>query len=385
MDERLSRVESVVVEHGKIAAVGATRELESQFPHARTWNLQGRSLIPGFVDAHHHFMVSVLYGNCADCRPESCRTLQGIQQRLWAHGQTLKREDWIIGAGYNQWALTGQRHPNRHDLDAVSTEQPVLLVHFSFHAGVANTKALQLLGADRLQEDPPGGKLERDRSGYPTGRLFEAAFAPMEAAARKNLTARLGPEVLAEIQAYEQDLFRLGITLVNDPAVPRSIQELYELAQEAGKLRMPVVMLPVSDSGFFIQPWDKVEQSPPGCGGGNLQVGPLKLFFDGGDHCAMCLSLAQGLRMLWQSYNGFKERKWSLRSVLRQTRLRWHWDGKIHTGILYYTRDQAPSIVAKAVARGYSVAIHAFGNEAVAQALDAIIPIRDRHGDHPPP
>jgi hypothetical protein len=146
-------------------------------------------------------------------------------------------------------------------------------------------------------------------------------------------------------------------------------------------------MMPVSERGYLCRPDDRLDDAPTGEGSDMLRVGPLKLFFDGGDNCAVCLTLAQGAsagfagvaRMLRR--RSLAPLRFALRVGARVGR-----DLRLHSGIRYYGTDaEAVALASRAVERGFSIAVHAMGNEAVAQAVRVLGAVRARHGDAPPP
>lgn len=391
IDERFSRHGAVVIEHGRIAAVGTEAELAARFGHAERVDLGGRTLIPGFVDAHHHMLIASIYGDAVDCHPASAPTLESIQRAIGARAAASDPSHasgpaWIVGLGYDAWRLQPRRHPDRHDLDAACRDRPVLLFHFSFHQGVANSRALELAGIDESTPDPPGGRIERDARGRPTGRLFEAPFSLVESLARKSVLAERGDDVFASLSAYETTLFSLGITRLCDPTVSASMRMIYEAARARGASTMPVVTMPVSERGYLIQPWELVDESPPNAGPEDFRSGPLKLFFDGGEQCAVCLSPRQVIGSVVAAFGmALRGRTLAPFRAARGRPLQRGSDGKLHSGVLFYSDREANEVVGRAVERGHSVAIHAFGNEAVAMALEAIARVRKLHAEVPPP
>jgi predicted amidohydrolase YtcJ len=386
VDERFSRHDAVLVEHAKIAAVGALADLERSYPAAERLDLAGKTVIPGFVDAHHHMLLGAIYGTTVDCHPAQAPSIEAIQRALHERSRSSAPPAWIVGLGFDQWRLPRLRAPDRDDLDRAVCERPVLLLHHSFHQGVANSRALELCGIDERTPDPPGGQIERDRRGRPTGRLFEIAFSRVEAIARSSVVSELGGDLFEAIRGYQQRLLACGITRLCDPTVPRSLRPIYFEARARGVLSIPIVMMPVSEQGYLVQPWELLEEAAPGSGPEALRSGPLKLFFDGAERCALCLSPGQAARSLL-SATALSLRERSLRPLraLASAPARRGADRLLHAGTLFYSGAEANEIVARAVERGYAVAIHALGNEAVAQALTALARVRKLHPEHPPP
>ena len=142
-------------------------------------DLNGRTLMPGVVDAHGHFPGSGLYTLFADLNSPPIGTITSIaeiQAALRQQAEDKPDAEWIIGYSYDDTLIEEHRHPTRHDLDAVSTEKPVYIVHVSGHMGVANTRALEALGIHDESVDPVGGVIAREADGRtPAGLLEETA------------------------------------------------------------------------------------------------------------------------------------------------------------------------------------------------------------------
>ncbi len=177
--------EAVLVRGGRIVAVGARSEVERQAKGPfQTADLKGRALLPGFVDPHGHVVMVGLQALAANLLPAPDGEGNGIPalQRIlreWStkNGKIIERYGVIIGFGYDDSQLKEQRHPTRADLDAVSADIPILIVHQSGHLGVLNSKALQEAGVTRGTPNPPGGAFRREADGATqNGVCEEAAF-----------------------------------------------------------------------------------------------------------------------------------------------------------------------------------------------------------------
>ncbi|HSR12597.1 MAG TPA: amidohydrolase family protein, partial [Thermodesulfobacteriota bacterium] len=178
MEPGAAPVQAVGVQFGRIFRVGKNEELEKEAgPQTRVIDLQGKTLLPGFVDTHNHFCLYALLCDQADCRPAGgCRRGEDVVEALRAQAKKTKKGKWIMGWGYAGYLLDDKKELTREDLDRASTRHPICLVHVSVHGCVVNTAALKELGITKKTADPPGGKIYRDAKGEPTGVLSESAF-----------------------------------------------------------------------------------------------------------------------------------------------------------------------------------------------------------------
>ncbi len=192
MDATDNRYQAVAVKHGRIKALGSNDDMR-QHIRANTIvsDLDGATLLPGFIDAHSHFPSNGLKAIVVDVAPPPIGTTSTIDVLLQQISDYIEREkpgnnEWIIGFGYDDSSLAERRHPTRTELDGVSSSLPIYLWHSSGHMGVANSRALELLNIDEWTEAPPGGVIVLDLStGLPSGLLMETA-APSTARLLRN-------------------------------------------------------------------------------------------------------------------------------------------------------------------------------------------------------
>src|SRR5688572_9827853 len=170
-DQFYTTAQAVAVKHGRIAAVGKTSDVMNLAnPRTQRIDLGGRTLIPGFNDAHVHvWKVGHLLTSMLDVR--GVRSIPELQSEIQEFSTRLPNGRWFTGRGYNEAVMQEGRHPNRHDLDAVLPDRPAYLIRTCAHIAVVNSKALELAGVSRDTDPPPGGVIERDEHGYPTGVL----------------------------------------------------------------------------------------------------------------------------------------------------------------------------------------------------------------------
>jgi predicted amidohydrolase YtcJ len=158
--------------------------LKTADENTRRVDLAGKTLLPGFVDSHGHAYAIGLQATTAnllappDGEGQDIPALQSLLA-AWAaaNPDTIEQMGWIVGFGYDDSQLAEERHPTRQELDAVSSEHPLLIIHQSGHLGVANSRALELAGITAATENPPGGVFRREAgSSEPNGVLEESAF-----------------------------------------------------------------------------------------------------------------------------------------------------------------------------------------------------------------
>lgn len=197
--------EAVAVRSGKIMAVGSAAELEALAgPNTRRVDLNGKTLLPGFVDSHGHAYVMGLQATTANLLPPpdgAGADIPALQQLLrdWAAANpaAIDRVGWIAGFGYDDSQLAEQRHPTREDLDAVAADIPVLIIHQSGHLGVGNSKALELAGITADTADPAGGTFRRmPNSAEPNGVAEEYAFFQLLGALATNFDDAVNDEFI---------------------------------------------------------------------------------------------------------------------------------------------------------------------------------------------
>jgi predicted amidohydrolase YtcJ len=185
MDDEQPTAEAVAVKDGKIVAVGAKDDvLKTAGEETARIDLGGKTMLPGFFDSHGHAYGIGLQASTANLLPPPDGTGKDIAalQRLlrdWAseNEAVVNKVGWIAGFGYDNSQLAEQRHPTRDDLDKVSKDLPVLIIHQSGHLGVGNSKALEIAGVTAETEDPTGGVFQRRKgSKEPNGVCEEYAW-----------------------------------------------------------------------------------------------------------------------------------------------------------------------------------------------------------------
>ena len=211
--------QAIAIKDGKILYVGSQEDLESyQGGSTEMIDLNGRTLLPGFIDAHSHFslaMQTIDWANVSSPPVSDIKSIDDIIARLkdHRHEKSLGAGEWVIGWGYDPDLLLDQRHPNKLDLDEAFPDQPVFLSHASGHLGVVNSAAIKLLGWSAETPDPQGGQIMRlENSREPSGLLAETAMHNVRALLPQPDSADLFQLATETFDFYAKN----GITTIND-------------------------------------------------------------------------------------------------------------------------------------------------------------------------
>jgi len=237
-----------------------------------------QSILPGFIDAHGHasfVAFSTQVANIASKPVGPVNAIGNIQSELreFINKENLKPGEWVIGMGYDDSLLEEKRHPTREDLDAVSTINPIYLIHVSGHLGAANTLGLSLANITSVSQDPPGGKIRREmNSSQPNGVLEETAAYPVQQLAMTSYKDPMGSVVKA-MQVYASN----GITTAQDGASNQSSIGLLQAADAQNLLTIDVISFPVAQG----VPDESIQSLNFGGYSGRLKMGGVKLILDG--------------------------------------------------------------------------------------------------------
>jgi len=273
--------EAVAVKDGRILAVGALTGLQPyQGDSTQLFDLNGRTMLPGFVDSHGHVVfggLQALSANLLAPPDGKVKDIASLQSTLrdWAkeNAETVDKVKMIIGFGYDNAQLAELRHPTREDLDAVSTEYPVIIVHQSGHLGVANSKALELAGIDASSKDPEGGVFRRGANGEPNGVLEEYGFF----AVLVPMLNQLGHDGLIAFAREGAKLWAsFGYTTAEDGRSSAAIVDALKEVGAAGDLPIDVIAYPdVLEAADYIAENQSLNYQ------NRVRVGGCKLTIDG--------------------------------------------------------------------------------------------------------
>ena len=277
-------VEALAAKDGRIAAVGSRDEVFAlRGDGTRMVELDGRALLPGFIDAHGHIFNAGIQKLTANLLPppdgqgKDIASLVRLLQS-WAKGNegTIAKGKWIVGFGYDDSQLAEQNHPTADDLDQVSTDLPVVVIHQSGHLGAMNHKGLALAGYTADTQDPPGGVIRRKNGGRtPDGVLEEMAlFVPLMTKILGGLDPQANETLaLAGVDAYAQ----FGFTTAQEGRASKEASETWRKLAQEGRLKLDVAVYPdLQAAGEYMRAHD-----PSPTYENHFRIAGVKLSFDG--------------------------------------------------------------------------------------------------------
>jgi len=273
-------VSALAIRDGRILARGTDAEIAG-CASARTKivELHGQTVLPGLIDVHTHTMewAEGILRDQLDVTYPKVRSIADIVAMVRERAGKTPKGQWISGAGWDDAKFAEHRYINRHDLDAVSADNPVYLDHVSGHLIAVNSAALKLAGITRDTPDPTGGVIEKDAAGEPTGVLKDTAM---------DLTGKLLPPDPPDIHMRAAKLISeralaLGLTTIHDIFISSDEIRGYQDAEARGWLKLRVQMSPRIGSIEDAEQLAKMGIHT-GYGDDRLKFGAAKMFADGG-------------------------------------------------------------------------------------------------------
>lgn len=235
--------EAFAVQDGWIVATGTRQDLRDRFPQAESVELGGAVVTPGFNDAHCHASQAALARVRVDLSGAS--RVEQVLTALRARTAATPRGEWVVGQGLDEHLLA-DGEIDAAALDSVSPDHPVIVIQYTFHRAVTNTRGLELLGYTRPSDAPPGGQLLTDTAGRPNGWLLERAWLDAWLPGLGQISVAPAGELEAQVAALQQvntELHQQGITSYCDAIVTPVEQELYAATHDRGQLTPRVGML----------------------------------------------------------------------------------------------------------------------------------------------
>ncbi len=322
---------------GRVLATGSNAQLKKKYATATQFNLAGKTLLPGLIDAHGHIIELGFAENQLGLR--ATNNLHEAQQAIAAYAVKYPQHQWLLGGEWNQEIWKLGRFPTAHEIDSVVADRPVWLRRVDGHAGWANTKALLAAGITRTTPDPVGGKIERDANGDATGILVDEAMSLID----RVLPAQNDTERRSALDAALSQMRQVGLTTVHDAGVSAEMDQLYREYATQGKLTTRVYGMISGVDKFF----DEVSANGPGPGpltswaDDKYALRAVKLYSDG--------ALGSRGAALLQPYSDAPQTK----------------------GLLFSSDEAMRGMVAKAALKGYQVNVHAIGDAGNRQVIQS--------------
>ncbi len=340
LDSTNPHATAILIAGGRIIAVGSKDQLEG-ITHGKVekQDMKGATILPGLTDAHIHMEYYSLGLSKVDCET---KTKDECLRRVAEQARSSKPGEWVLGHGWQQNDWDGI-FPTAAELDAIVPNNPVYLTAKSLHAAWANTSALKLANITDATTDPKDGAIQRNAGGKATGILLETAMEYVNAVVPKPTLN----ELEAAMEKAQAVLWRMGVTGIHDFDRRDSFMALQSLRAQ-GKLKLRVCKnIPV----------ESVQQANDiglrtGFGDEMLWIGSVKAFMDG--------ALGPRTAAMFQPYEGERENK----------------------GILNMDGEELFEHARKAADVGLSMTVHAIGDKANHEVLNAFEQLRTYERQH---
>jgi predicted amidohydrolase YtcJ len=323
LDEDNTQTQAIVIADDKVIAVG-DNSLRAQYPNAKMIDLNGQTLMPGFIDTHVH--ISGKAQRYIDLTKVS--SIAEIQKLIREKAAQLPPGDWITGYGWSEDTLAELRRPLIDDLDAAAPDNPIMLTRAGAHSAVFSTEALRLAGIDAQTPDPEGGTIERDDQGALNGIIRERHQEMVGKLVPVASNEELRPSLVQELQ----NLFPMGITSIVEASTSVDYYPEWQHIYATHRGRLPRAAVQLAYAGD-----EKMSSFGLKSGDGDpyLRVGAIKIFADGG--------FTGPAAYTTKPYRGEDE----------------------YRGKLNMTEGDLRELIRKAHAQGWQLGIHAIGDAAI--------------------
>lgn len=341
----LVQFEALGVRDGRVAFTGSLGDVRRAMPDVREEDGRERVLLPGLIDAHAHVMGLGYLLSEVDLSGIGSleETLQAVKDFADAHPDS----PWILGRGWNQVLWEGGAFPTAEDLDQVVPDRPVYLSRVDGHAGWVNSKAMEMAGVSRDTPDSRGGRLIRTPQGDPTGVFIDEA----EVVVTRLIPPKTEQEREEALEAAIAEMLRHGLTGVHDAGVDSATWALYRRFEREDRLPIRIYAMvggvgPATESMLQAGPVQAT-------GDDRLALRSVKLYADG--------ALGSRGAALLRDYH----------------------DDPGNRGLLFLSREEMTRQVERVLEAGFQASVHAIGDAANRQVLDAIDQAQNRTGQRP--
>lgn len=349
VDKDSSIMEAVAIKDHTIIEVGQNENVGRFIgENTKVIDLEGKSLLPGFIDPHLHLTIygtNLLGINCANLEIDS---LEILYEEMRKKAEHTPKGEWIRVTGFNEQAIKEKCFPTIQELDAISVEHPIVIIRVCNHTSIANSKALELAGFTKESENPAGGEIERDSNGELTGKMIENAHMQLFSIADYS-----ADEIASGLKLASQIFVESGITSLHDAGSygwGPDILKLMKKSIDSGDVKNRVYALigSLTDSESFVR--HMIDAGVvTGDGDEWFKIGPAKLFTDG--------SSTGPTLATREPYNS----------------------DPTDTGILYYDQERMNEVLGEAHSKGYQITAHAQGDRAIEMVLNCIEEALEKH------
>ncbi|MDM5212977.1 amidohydrolase [Peribacillus sp. NJ4] len=339
-DRQNSIVESVAIKDNRIIGVGSNLEMK-EFIGEKTEviDLAGKSLLPGFIDSHTHLVLYGVFQLNISCKESHIDSVAALLNELKKKSLETPKGEWIRAWGFNETTVKEKRYPTIAELDAISTDHPIIITRTCGHICIVNTAALEKAGFDEKTPNPQGGVIEKNEKGELTGKLFEAANMKMN-----DVASYTDDELMKAVKIASDHFISGGITSIHEAGTFDS--NCYRLLQTSIKnkeirVRVYAIIGTINESDKFV---NKMMNAGivTGTGDEKFRVGPAKIFLDG-----------------------------SSSGPTIATRKPYSSDPN-NSGILYYSEEEIYKVLGEAHKKGYQITVHAQGDKAIEMYLNCV-------------
>lgn len=337
----LVQFEAIAIENGKIVGTGTLDDLESVNTEGfKRVDGGGKTMLPGLIDAHTHVMGLGIQH--LDVDVAAITTLEETLQMVRGFADSNPGREWVLGRGWNQELWKENEFPTAADLDGIISDRPVFLTRVDGHAGWANTKAMELAGIEQNTPDPQGGMILRDQQGNATGIFVDAAMRYI----RSQIPERSDEELEEALTLALQETSKHGLTSVHDARTSMYQWNLYKSFADNDDLKTRIYAMVAGTGEIFDEMTanGKIESY----GNDLLSLQSVKISADG------ALG-SRGAAML-EDYH----------------------DEPGNKGLLFYDQQELNEMLLKGASAGFQMNIHAIGDAANRQVLDAFDHIFER-------
>jgi predicted amidohydrolase YtcJ len=342
-DQELITFDAIAVQEGKVVATGNLADLQQQLAGLNTIDGEGKTLIPGLIDAHVHVMG--LGYQQLDVDVQGVDSLEETLEIIREYAEDNPDLEWIRGRGWNQVLWEENEFPTAEDLDSVVPDRPVYLTRVDGHAAWTNSKALEVAGISRDTPDTQGGRVVRDEFGDATGIFVDATMSYIT----QHIPERTPEENEQAFELALQVMAEHGLTSVHDARIDVDTWDMYKDFADNDKLITRIYAMIGGTGDIF----DELAENGPIESYANdlLALRSVKISADG--------ALGSRGAAMIEHYH----------------------DDPGNDGLLFYDQEELDEMVLKGASNGFQMNIHAIGDAANRQVLNSFQYAQEQLGD----